>query len=184
MIKNPFALIAERVRKSGDTMTGGLNIARTNTTTSTIHSTLELGNNTPNGTAGCTYGRLILRSNDGYGARIMARNLTAQRDYDFPDKGGTVALTSDITTDSTNTDVAWGSSASINRGNANSMLITGGRQGYGFQVFIPKDANEYVILSNVNSTLTSVTVTSSAVTIGIASSGFGTKCIVNALKFN
>lgn len=88
-------ITSDRVAKSGDTMTGGLNIARTNTTTSTIHSTLELGNDTPDGTAGCTYGRLIIYSTGSYSARIMARNLTARRDYDFPDNSGTLALTSD-----------------------------------------------------------------------------------------
>ena len=94
---------------------------------------------------------------------------------------GTVALTSDITTHSINTEVAWGSSMSISKSGANSMLITGGRDGYGFQVFIPKDTNEYVILSNVNGCLNSISVVGDTITLTVRSSGYGSKCQIFVL---
>lgn len=194
MIKNPFALIAERVKKSGDTMSGGLKV-----TAGGLEVCGRVYNSgddegivvkpAPNNLAG-----LILGSNNGKRSVFYCRTAAATApEWNYvdgnnnssviyhPAKSGTIALTSDITTHSINTEVAWGSSATISRSGANSMLITGGRQGYGFSVLIPNGAPEYVILSNVNSCLDSVSVVGNTITLTVRSSGYGSKCQIFVL---
>jgi hypothetical protein len=70
------------------------------------YSGLRLGNTTPSGTDGNKYGRISLyaqqstsdsNANSSYGIIRTAAQLTATRTWTFPDKAGTVALTSDIT---------------------------------------------------------------------------------------
>ena len=88
--------ISTKVTKSGDTMTGQLTIQKENTTTSSVDSALSLGNNIPNGTEGCSYGKIRLWGDNAYRTDIFATGATANRNIYFPDNGGTVALTSDI----------------------------------------------------------------------------------------
>jgi len=57
---------------------------------------LGLGNSTGSGTAGNKQGILRLNSNTIYNVTLKADNLTNTRTILFPDKAGTIALTSDI----------------------------------------------------------------------------------------
>lgn len=85
------------VSKTGDTMSGNLVIDRANGTTSANGSSaIQLGNATPSGTVGNSRGYIELYGTGAYFARLRTGALTAQRNIDFPDKTGTVALTSDI----------------------------------------------------------------------------------------
>ena len=69
------------------------------TTSSTGCSTLILGNNITQGNANNKEGRIKLYSpKNGYAELYMKNTSTSQRLICFPDKGGTVALTSDIPT--------------------------------------------------------------------------------------
>jgi len=69
------------------------------TTTSTGCSTLILGNNITQGNANNKEGRIKLYSpRNGCAVLYMKETSTSQRMICFPDKGGTVALTSDIPT--------------------------------------------------------------------------------------
>ena len=80
------------------------------------------------------------------------------------------------------TTASWGTTASIPRtAQFKSILVIGGRLNKGFMVFIPSGTNEYVILSNVNSCITSVSVTSSAINIALSSSGYGSNIIINTI---
>lgn len=58
---------------------------------------LTIGNATASGTAGNKSGSINLYGSTSYAGLIKAGALTAARTYTFPDKSGTVALTSDIT---------------------------------------------------------------------------------------
>lgn len=95
------------VSKTGDTMTGRLTLTpsstgtviesyRNHTGTSSKATDILLGNNIANGTAGSCYGRVTLYGKGTNYTVIDAPNSTANRTIDFPDKSGTVALTSDI----------------------------------------------------------------------------------------
>lgn len=97
------------VSKSGDTMTGQLTInnsgaavqlkaERLHTNTAVQPSDITAGNNTADGTAGADYGRLALYGDGTKYTIIQARNSTSNRIIDCPDKGGTMALTSDLNT--------------------------------------------------------------------------------------
>ena len=84
--------ISGKVSKSGDTMTGRLNINQ-----STGNSGIWLGNDIPNGTTGASRGLVLLYGlNQYYGQIYDGNGITANRDYLLPDKSGTIALTSDI----------------------------------------------------------------------------------------
>lgn len=86
------------VSKTGGTFSGGVIIDSHNGTTSAEgYSALALGNNIPQGTAGNARGQLFLYGNGSHWVLLMPGSLTADRAFDFPDKGGTIALTSDIT---------------------------------------------------------------------------------------
>ena len=95
-----------KVSKSGDTMTGALTInrssdvqavfSRNNTGTSTAITSIDIGNNVADGTAGSTYGRIRLFGKRAYRTNITASASTANRDIEFPNASGTVALTSDV----------------------------------------------------------------------------------------
>ena len=61
---------------------------------------LIVGNNVASGTAGNKYGRVRIYSKSTYyGEFTLASSITANRTYTFPDKTGTVAMTSDLPTD-------------------------------------------------------------------------------------
>lgn len=80
------------------------------------------------------------------------------------------------------TTASWGTTASIPRtAQFKSILVIGGRLNKGFMVFIPSGTNEYVILSNVGSCITSVSVNSSTVNIALSSSGYGSNIIINTI---
>ena len=97
---------SDYVQKSGDTMTGALVInrnseaqatfSRQNTGTSSAVSNITLGNNTADGTAGSTYGRVRIYGKGAYRTDIQAPNATANRTLTAPNGSGTIALTSDI----------------------------------------------------------------------------------------
>ena len=95
-----------KVDKSGDTMRGGLTInnsaitqlvcARSHSDTTDKASEIEVGNNIPEGTAGCSSGRINIYGANNRLVSLRAGALTSNRTIEFPDKGGTVALTSNI----------------------------------------------------------------------------------------
>lgn len=96
----------EKVSKSGDTMTGTLNIKvsgqvpltldRSHSSTTSQRVAFDVGNNIPEGTVGSTYGDIALFGKKAYYTTLGAQNSTANRTIGFPDKDGTVALTSDV----------------------------------------------------------------------------------------
>ena len=97
-IKKWFSDLASMfVSKSGDTMSGQLNIDRQNGTTSSVGTSyLVLGNSTASGTANNSKGVLEIYGKGSNYATITATNVTANRGFELPNKGGTIALTSDI----------------------------------------------------------------------------------------
>ena len=94
------------VSKTGDTMSGLLTIKRNaelqlaltrdHSNTTVQETRIGIGNQTPNGTAGASYGAMTLWGDGAYGAELQARNMTANRTHQLPDASGTIALTSDI----------------------------------------------------------------------------------------
>ena len=101
-------LLNGKVSKTGDTMTGALTVnstttnvlkvARTNSGTSTIITTVIVGNDIADGNAGATFGNIVIYGAGTKYAQIQAKDVTAVRTIQLPDKSGTVALTSDIQT--------------------------------------------------------------------------------------
>ena len=73
------------------------------TTTSTGNAELILGNNTAQGTAGNKEGRIKMFSPSSGSVELYSSTTTYARKIKFPDKDGTVALTSDIPTIPTST---------------------------------------------------------------------------------
>lgn len=90
------AAIDGKVSKSGDTMTGNLNVNRANTGTSNLNSVITAGNNIPVGTMGSSRGMLALYGYSDKQAIIYPEDLTVDRYIAIPDKSGTMALTSDL----------------------------------------------------------------------------------------
>ena len=98
--------VATKVSKSGDTMTGRLDIKvsgqiplaldRSHTGTTSQRVAFDVGNNIADGTAGSTYGEFALFGKRAYYTTLGAQDSTANRTIGFPDKDGTVALTSDV----------------------------------------------------------------------------------------
>ena len=96
------------VSKSGDTMTGQLKMFRTSenqifadrnhTNTTSQVANIQIGNETADGTAGSTFGRLRLMGKGTRRTDLQAPNSTANRTIELPNKSGTVALTSDVDT--------------------------------------------------------------------------------------
>ena len=95
------------VQKTGDTMTGVLNISpettndalvikRTHTNTQSQMAEAVLGNNIPEGTAGSCYGAIALWAKSAKFARVQATNITGDRTLELPDKSGTLVITDDI----------------------------------------------------------------------------------------
>ena len=124
LIDNAVTAISGKVSKSGDTMSGILNVntdsttqarfCKSNTGTSAQASDIVIGNNIPDGTQGASLGRIML-----YGAtdkyvllRVKTGGLTDNRIIYLPDKAGTIALTNDIPSIYSNTsqltDMTWG----------------------------------------------------------------------------
>lgn len=98
--------LSYKVDKSGDTMSGDLSIEHQGS-----ESVLSLGTNQPALTPQASSGRIDLWTaplNTAYKTSLSAGGNTANRSINFPDKSGTVALTSDI---STNADTVDGSHA-------------------------------------------------------------------------
>lgn len=101
-IKKWFSDLASMfVSKTGDTMSGNLEINKESAGTSEAGSAIIIGNSTPVGTVGNSTGvaRLYSRS-QYYGQLIGDVLLTANRNYHLPDASGTIALTSDLPQDS------------------------------------------------------------------------------------
>lgn len=96
MIKNPFALIAERIKKSGDTMSGQLSIDQRNGTISDVgYSVLALGNSIASGTANNSTGIVDLYSDSGNKVRLYTvENVSGTKYVKLPNASGTVALDS------------------------------------------------------------------------------------------
>ena len=163
---NPFSYLIEKlkgkVNKSGDTMTGELEVKNVG---DSIHI---------NRSNSSTYSGWIKFSNaNGERGEISASNLkrpvfTVDGSFE------------DILTNATY-ECAWGGTTQIARPSYLGMLIVGGRDGYGFAVYVVNGANEYVTLSNVNGTVTNVSVSTTSVSITLRGSGYGTKCKIEAL---
>lgn len=98
---NPFSYLIEKlkgkVNKSGDTMSGNLTIDKQDGTVSTEgYSYLVLGNDKATGTDKNSTGMLELFGDTANRVRLYALSPTATRYIGLPNKGGTVALTSDL----------------------------------------------------------------------------------------
>lgn len=91
-----------KVSKSGDTMTGSLEIHstaqnqlrvyKTHDSTSSTASDVAIGNNIPTGTAGNSYGRLIIFGTRDKYSIIRSDAKDDNREIWLPDKAGTIAL--------------------------------------------------------------------------------------------
>lgn len=97
-----------KVSKSGDTMTGALivnnssdtqaSFSKSHTSTTSSSSDVFIGNNKADGTAGSSYGVLLLYGTGNTYTALSAKNSTVHRNISLPNKSGTLALTSDIPT--------------------------------------------------------------------------------------
>lgn len=91
------------VKKAGDTMRGDLFIDKQDGTTSALgHSRVVLGNSTSAGTAKNSRGVLRVYGQNGYYANFFDNNtdgITANRTLNIPNKDGTLAMTSDISSE-------------------------------------------------------------------------------------
>ena len=87
-------------KADGGTFGGNVNVDEANGTSSSVgQSIVRIGNSTPQGTAGNSKGTLYLFGAGGYRANISATNIdSSHKDFEFPNKSGTIALTSDIPT--------------------------------------------------------------------------------------
>lgn len=98
---NPFSYLIEKLKgyvsKSGDTVFGDLTVNAENGTANVdAYTYLKVGNQTPKSSAKHSTGLLRLCGENGKYTDIYAPNSTASRDIVFPNKSGTVALTSDL----------------------------------------------------------------------------------------
>lgn len=94
----------------GGTFIGNVSVDRANgTTSSNGTSSIFLGNATPSGTAGNSYGRLQLYGTGANYGVLLAQNVTANREVQIPNASGTIALTSN-----TIQHVSYGSSNDLN----------------------------------------------------------------------
>lgn len=90
--------VSGKVSKSGDTMTGNLIVDRQDGTASAFGlSYLMLGNNIPYGTDKNSFGALRFYGGSSFYTDLSGVNATGNRTIILPDKDGTFALTSDIT---------------------------------------------------------------------------------------
>ena len=89
----------KKFNKSGGKISGTTELVNNNTSTTFNDSRLYLGNNIPDGTTGASRGVLTIYDKNRYQVTLLAGNgkLTADRYIDLPDKGGTFAVTADIT---------------------------------------------------------------------------------------
>ena len=91
--------IDNKVSKSGDRMSGDLTIIRADGTTTTVgNSTLTLGNNIQEGTAGNSRGYILMYGKSDKRVVIRDNNtngFTANREINIPDASGTLALRTD-----------------------------------------------------------------------------------------
>jgi hypothetical protein len=84
-------------RADGGTFSGNVTVNRANGTTSSVGTSyLVLGNSTASGTANNSKGILWIYGKGSNYATISATDITANRGFELPNKGGTIALTSDI----------------------------------------------------------------------------------------
>ena len=84
-------------KSDGGTFWGNVTIDKQDGSTTAIgQSELILGNNIVEGTAKNSKGVLQIYGKGAYRGNIGATNLTANRDFELPNKSGTFALTSDI----------------------------------------------------------------------------------------
>lgn len=87
--------VNDKVSKTGSTQSMGVNLVinRANgTTSSTGSSAIQIGNNTPTGTAGNSRGYVELYGTGSYYVRLRAGALSANRNIDLPDKAGTLVV--------------------------------------------------------------------------------------------
>lgn len=78
-------------KANGGTFNGDITINHGNTSTS-VESQMVLGNNIADGTVGASWGSLRIYGKGTTRARLMASNITAHRDFEFPNVAGTLAL--------------------------------------------------------------------------------------------
>ena len=100
-------------------------IIRKHTEESAQSATFDLGNNVASGSDNATYGELRIFGQGAYFGRFSntVTPLTANRQYDLPNKGGVIALTKNgVTTNA----VDWGSNSIIGAKNLNAMPYTHG----------------------------------------------------------
>ncbi len=92
--------VAGRVSKTGDTIKSDnaavLTLDRNNSGTSSLSAIEYLGNDIPEGTAGCADGAIRMYGKSSYYTTFDAQDSTANRRISAPDKSGTIALTSDV----------------------------------------------------------------------------------------
>ena len=96
-------------------------------------SVLGLGNSTPSGTEGNSYGILRFWGKGNKSTDLVAPDSTATRTINLPDASGTVALTSDIPTDfvPASTGGTFSGSVTVNKGSESSYLYIGGASSKG-----------------------------------------------------
>ena len=82
------------VPKSGGTFTGNVAVIKSNTTTESTQSLFTVGNSTPSGTAGASYGGIQLFCDDDHYVFVRPQqgNFGGNRTINFPDANGTLAL--------------------------------------------------------------------------------------------
>lgn len=92
--------VAGRVSKTGDTIKSDnaavLTLDRNNSGTSSLSAIEYLGNDIPEGTAGCADGAIRMYGKSSYYTTFDTQDSTANRRISAPDKSGTIALTSDV----------------------------------------------------------------------------------------
>ena len=85
---------SSKVSKSGDTMSGDLTINSQDGTTSAVgYSRVILGNDIPQGTDENSRGELFVYDKSQYYTRLRCNDLSSNRNINFPNKSGTIALT-------------------------------------------------------------------------------------------
>ena len=82
---------------TGGTFSGTVTINTPSTGTEQANSYLYLGNNKANGTAGSSRGGIVIYGNSTSYTALYSNVTTSAHAVYFPDKGGTLAMTSDLT---------------------------------------------------------------------------------------
>lgn len=171
-------LADEKVNKSGDIMTGRLQIYATDSqypliadyahsNTASAVTYIRIGNNIADGTEGSTYGRLRLYGKGAPYANLCGDLVTANRNIYLPDSAGTIALEKEISTVVQNGETATEAIPFGKRFYRNSALyraIANIASGASFTSSNCESTNlnvigEYVNSSNVTTTVPTATAT-------------------------